>query len=55
MPRIGSTDAIEVWANQHKDKKLYIVLVRYESNSIPASLLLDGSVIPDSNRHLHFL
>jgi sucrose-phosphate synthase len=27
MPRIGSTDAIEVWANQHKDKKLYIVLI----------------------------
>ncbi|KAF7020272.1 hypothetical protein CFC21_033390 [Triticum aestivum] len=27
MPRIGSTDAIDVWANQHKDKKLYIVLV----------------------------
>ncbi|KAI4962542.1 hypothetical protein ZWY2020_029503 [Hordeum vulgare] len=27
MPRIGSTDAIDVWANQHKDKKLYIVLI----------------------------
>ncbi|CAM0879543.1 unnamed protein product [Alopecurus aequalis] len=27
MPRIGSTDAIEAWANQHKDKKLYIVLI----------------------------
>jgi sucrose-phosphate synthase len=29
MPRIGSTDAIEAWASQHKDKKLYIVLIRY--------------------------
>jgi sucrose-phosphate synthase len=27
MPRIGSTDAIEAWASQHKDKKLYIVLI----------------------------
>ncbi|AQK51990.1 Putative sucrose-phosphate synthase family protein isoform 1 [Zea mays] len=27
MPRIGSTDAIDTWANQHKDKKLYIVLI----------------------------
>jgi len=29
MPRIGSTDAIEAWTSQHKDKKLYIVLIRY--------------------------
>ncbi|CAO2201332.1 unnamed protein product [Urochloa humidicola] len=27
MPRIGSTDAIEAWASQHKEKKLYIVLI----------------------------
>ncbi|KAG2583013.1 hypothetical protein PVAP13_6KG226100 [Panicum virgatum] len=27
MPRIGSTDAIEAWTSQHKDKKLYIVLI----------------------------
>lgn len=27
MPRISSVDAIEAWASQHKDKKLYIVLI----------------------------
>ncbi|CAL5002836.1 unnamed protein product [Urochloa decumbens] len=27
MPRIGSTDAIEAWASQHKGKKMYIVLI----------------------------
>ncbi|KAJ3679147.1 hypothetical protein LUZ60_017158 [Juncus effusus] len=27
MVRISSIDAIDAWANQHKDKKLYIVLV----------------------------
>ncbi|XP_077217348.1 putative sucrose-phosphate synthase 1 [Tasmannia lanceolata] len=27
MPRISSVDAIEAWASQHKEKKLYIVLV----------------------------
>ncbi|CAA6672614.1 unnamed protein product [Spirodela intermedia] len=27
MPRISSVDAIEGWASQHKDKKLYIVLI----------------------------
>ncbi|GJN41160.1 hypothetical protein PR202_gn00498 [Eleusine coracana subsp. coracana] len=34
MPRIGSTDAIEAWASQHKDKKLYIVLIRFNIRSI---------------------
>lgn len=29
MPRIGSTDAIEAWASQHREKKMYIVLIRY--------------------------
>lgn len=28
MPRISSTEAIEAWASQYKDKKLYIVLIR---------------------------
>lgn len=28
MPRISSIDAIEAWASQQKDKKLYIVLIR---------------------------
>ncbi|KAG9448480.1 hypothetical protein H6P81_008445 [Aristolochia fimbriata] len=27
MSRISSVDVIEAWANQHKDKKLYIVLI----------------------------
>ncbi|CAL5355281.1 unnamed protein product [Camellia sinensis] len=27
MPRISSVDAMENWANQHKEKKLYIVLI----------------------------
>ncbi|WOK92627.1 hypothetical protein Cni_G01318 [Canna indica] len=27
MPRISSADAIEAWASQYKDKKLYIVLI----------------------------
>lgn len=34
MARISSIDAIDAWANQHKDKKLYIVLIRYESITI---------------------
>lgn len=29
MLRISSLDAIEAWASQYKDKKLYIVLIRY--------------------------
>ena len=30
MPRISSVDVMENWANQHKEKKLYIVLIRHE-------------------------
>lgn len=30
MPRIGSVDVMENLANQLKDKKLYIVLIRHE-------------------------
>lgn len=41
MPRIGSTDAIETWANQHKDKKLYIVLIRYGTLELMAAVDLD--------------
>ncbi|KAL5987628.1 putative protein serine/threonine kinase [Asimina triloba] len=33
LPRISSVDAIEAWASQLKDKKLYIVLIRHELNS----------------------
>lgn len=33
MPRISSVDAIEGWASQHKDKKLYIVLIRHGTGS----------------------
>ncbi|VAH55474.1 unnamed protein product [Triticum turgidum subsp. durum] len=44
MPRIGSTDAIDVWANQHKDKKLYIVLVRYGSNFVLGIILVSPYV-----------
>lgn len=29
MPRISSVDVMENWAAQLKEKKLYIVLVRY--------------------------
>lgn len=28
MPRISSAEAIEAWASQYKDRKLYIVLIR---------------------------
>ena len=44
MPRIGSTDAIDVWANQHKDKKLYIVLIRYGSNFVLGIILVSPYV-----------
>lgn len=30
MPRISSVDVMESWASQHKEKKLYIVLIRHE-------------------------
>lgn len=30
LSRISSVDAMEAWASQQKDKKLYIVLIRYE-------------------------
>jgi sucrose-phosphate synthase len=32
MPRNSSVDVMENWANQHKEKKLYIVLIRHELN-----------------------
>ena len=34
LPRISSVDTMEAWANQQKGKKLYIVLIRYEHNSM---------------------
>ena len=46
MPRIGSTDAIEVWANQHKEKKLYIVLIRYGSNFVLEIILVSLCMFP---------
>lgn len=30
LPRISSVDAMEMWANSQKGKKLYIVLIRHE-------------------------
>lgn len=30
MPRVSSFDTMENWASPHKDKKLYIVLIRHE-------------------------
>lgn len=30
LPRISSADAMEMWANSQKGKKLYIVLIRYQ-------------------------
>jgi sucrose-phosphate synthase len=32
IPRISSVDVMENWANQRKEKKLYIVLIRHELN-----------------------
>lgn len=32
MRRINSIDVMENWASQHKEKKLYIVLIRHELN-----------------------
>lgn len=37
MPRIGSTDAIEAWASQQKEKKMYIVLIRYGTLELMAA------------------
>lgn len=34
MSRIASVDVFENWFAQHKDKKLYIVLIRYSHNLI---------------------
>lgn len=48
MPRIGSTDAIETWENQYKDKKLYIILIRYRALMAAANLDLDLLVLPFS-------
>lgn len=30
MPRVSSFDVLENWASQHKERKLYIVLIRHE-------------------------
>lgn len=30
MTRVSSIDALEMWSSQHKEKKLYIVLIRHE-------------------------
>ncbi|KAF7830316.1 putative sucrose-phosphate synthase 1 [Senna tora] len=30
IPRVNSLDVMENWASQHKEKKLYIVLIRHE-------------------------
>lgn len=32
MRRINSVDVMENWANQHKERRLYIVLIRQELN-----------------------
>jgi len=29
IPRVSSVDAMENWARKQKEKKLYIVLIRY--------------------------
>ena len=42
MPGIGSVDAMENWASQPKDKKLYIVLIRH---GFLLGSLLSGSII----------
>ncbi|KAF8407163.1 hypothetical protein HHK36_006289 [Tetracentron sinense] len=48
MPRISSVDAMETWASQHKEKKLYIVLIRHELNfyalSYPFLMSLHGLI-----------
>lgn len=45
VPRVGSVDTMESWASQHKDKKLYIVLIRHESKPpfFPFALNLSGN------------
>ena len=32
MSRVSSIDALDDWARQHKEKKLYLVLTRHEFN-----------------------
>ena len=34
LPRISSVETMEAWVSQQKGKKLYIVLIRHELNSI---------------------
>ncbi|KAJ4831037.1 putative protein serine/threonine kinase [Turnera subulata] len=42
LPRISSVDAMEAWASQQKDKRLYIVLIRHDQ--IFSSLILHGLI-----------
>lgn len=39
MPRISSVDVMENWASQHKEKKLYIVLIRHELKTLSHKVL----------------
>lgn len=32
LPRINSAESMEIWANQQKGNKLYLVLIRYVSS-----------------------
>ncbi|MQM16391.1 hypothetical protein Taro_049348 [Colocasia esculenta] len=42
MPRISSVDAFEAWASQHKDRKLYIVLIRHDTENLFIHGLIRG-------------
>ena len=39
MRRVSSTDVMENWAAQQREKKLYIVLIRHELNFLPHFLI----------------
>ena len=39
LPRMSSIDAMEAWANQQKGKKLYLVLIRFDSLFHPFTLI----------------
>ena len=42
LPRISSVETMEAWASQQKEKKWYIVLIRYRSSHITGSLLCNA-------------
>lgn len=45
LPRISSVETMEAWASQQKEKKLYIVLIRYSVNAFFDLMLLTSFII----------